>query len=342
MNESKNVKIIFLADTHLGFDYPIKPRVERRRRVNDFFDNFKRVLDYAKNSKADLVLHGGDFFFRAKIPQKIIDLSYSILLEFAVNDIPFVIVPGNHERSKMPISIFLNHPNLYIFDEAKTLSFKINDAILSVSGFPCERKEARDMFTDLIKKTKPLIDSDIKLLLVHQAFEESKVINYTFRHGKDVIKLNSIPKLFDAVLAGHIHRQQVIVKKIQDKRVPVIYPGSIERTSFQEKDETKGFFEIIYTLRPNGLWKMKELNFKELPTRPMVDIILDGRINRDNLKNYLIGEISKFNENSIVRIMVKNEELIPLLRSEFLKSIFPFSMNYELSGINYYKKSRNS
>ncbi|MFA8342502.1 MAG: exonuclease SbcCD subunit D [Rhodothermaceae bacterium] len=338
MDEIKKVKIVFLADSHLGFDYPVKPRIERRRRGNDFFDNFRKVLDYAVDTKADLVLHGGDFFFRAKVPQKIVDLSYSILLDFAPNNIPFVVVPGNHERSKMPVSIFLNHPNLFIFDVPKTFEFNINGARLSISGFPCERKDVKGKFSNLIKECKPIAESDIKLLLVHQTFEGSKVINYTFKHGKDIIPFQEVPEFFDAILSGHIHRQQVLVKNFTAKRVPVIYPGSIERTSFQERTEDKGFYEIIYTQRPNKLWKMKELNFIKLPTRPMVDIILDDSVNHENLEDVIRTETAKFPEDAIVRLKVNNENLIPYLTAEFLKQIFPATMNYELSGVKYYKK----
>ena len=337
MNENERVKIIFLADSHLGFDYPIKPRIKRRRRGDDFFNNFKTVLNYAVDNKADLVLHGGDFFFRAKLPSKIVDISYGILTEFAEHKIPFVIVPGNHERSKMPVSIFLENPYLHIFNEPKSFNFEIKGSKLSVSGFPCERKEIRDKFSDLIKSSNPDLTADIKLLLVHQTFEGSQVINYTFRYGKDIIRFDSVPETFDAILSGHIHRSQILVKRFQNKRVPVIYPGSIERTSFQERTEEKGFYEIIYTKRDNGEWKMKELNFKILPTRPMIDIELSRQMNEEELTKFLISEIDKIDENSIVRLKVKNENLIPLLKSEFLREIFPETMNYELSGVRIFK-----
>lgn len=341
MSETKKVKIIFLADSHLGFDYPIKPRIERRRRGDDFFNNFKRILNYAVEEKADLVLHGGDFFFRAKVPKKIVDLSYSILNDFAAHNIPFVVVPGNHERSKMPVSIFLNHPNLFVFDEPKTYSFDIKSAKVSISGFPCERKNIKDKFEDLVKQTSPLTESDIKLLLVHQTFEGSKVINYTFRYGKDVIAFESVPEFFDAILSGHIHRQQVLVKRFEKKRVPVIYPGSIERTSFQEREEAKGFYEIVYTERPEGQWKMKELNFKELPARPMVEIILDESVNPGDLEDFIFSKIQNFSEDSIVRLKIKNDALVPFLTADFLRPLFPPSMNYELGGINYFNKSES-
>ena len=37
------IRILFLADTHLGFDFPFRPRIQRRRRGPEFFANFKRA-----------------------------------------------------------------------------------------------------------------------------------------------------------------------------------------------------------------------------------------------------------------------------------------------------------
>ena len=95
-----------LRNLHLGFDFPLKPRIERRRRGPDFFDNFHRVLDYARKTRPDFLVHGGDLFFRAKIPQLIVDMVYQDLFEFAAEGIPTLIVPGNHERSILPVSLF--------------------------------------------------------------------------------------------------------------------------------------------------------------------------------------------------------------------------------------------
>ena len=114
------IKILFFSDTHLGFDYPIRPRTARERRGFSFFKNYETVLDYAVSEKIDLVIHGGDLFFRSKIPPLIVSKVYSTLLDFAKNNIPILLVPGNHERSAFPESIFLNHPNIHIFDEPKT------------------------------------------------------------------------------------------------------------------------------------------------------------------------------------------------------------------------------
>jgi len=38
------IRVLLLADTHLGFDLPSRPRVDRRRRGPDFFANTRRAL----------------------------------------------------------------------------------------------------------------------------------------------------------------------------------------------------------------------------------------------------------------------------------------------------------
>ncbi len=49
-----SVRALFLADTHLGLDLPVNPRVERRRRGHDFLANYLRALAPALEGKVDL------------------------------------------------------------------------------------------------------------------------------------------------------------------------------------------------------------------------------------------------------------------------------------------------
>ena len=111
----KQLKILFLSDTHLGEDYPIRPRSERIRRGEDLFQNFEYVLHEAKKRSVDFVVHGGDLFFRTKVHPVVVDRVYQILLDFAHSGIPIIIVPGNHESSRLPASLLLQHHNIYIF-----------------------------------------------------------------------------------------------------------------------------------------------------------------------------------------------------------------------------------
>jgi DNA repair exonuclease SbcCD nuclease subunit len=332
------LRIVFLADTHLGFDYPVKPRVERRRRGPDFFANFRQVLAYARQTRPDLVLHGGDLFFRARVPPKIVDLVYADLFDFAGGGIPIIIVPGNHERSMLPISLFLNHPNIYVFDRPKTLDFNFRNVKVNLAGFPCERKAARGKFSALLNSSGWYEqDAEIKLLCIHQTIEGAQVgpANYTFRSGKDVIQRQDLPGDAAAVLCGHIHRQQVLgdPADLRAESPPVIYPGSTERTSFAERDESKGFYEIEFT-EDKGSWVIRRLKFIELPARPMENLTLDGKVTPENLGDFIHSKITFMAPDSIVRLRCDpktDPEVISMVTSKFLREILPDSMNYQFS-----------
>ena len=323
------VKIIFLADTHLGFDFPLKPKKEKRRRGIDFFNNFDTVLDYAKKNKADLVIHGGDLFYRTLIPPPIIDMVYERIYNFAHTGIPIVIVPGNHESSKLPASLFLQHPNIHYFTKPQIFKLNLKGIAFDIAGFPCIRKDVKAKFPEIEKKIKPQLDAkSIKLLCMHQSIEGAKVgpSDYTFRFGNDVIPMNNIPVNYDLILSGHIHRTQILWA---DNRMPIIYPGSIERTSFAEKDEEKGFYEIEFNDKLEYTYKFIQLN-----SRPMIDIVLEKEnYSTQILKDEIVSSISTLTSDSIIRFKMPNKENLSLLNTKFLNELIPSTMNYQISGL---------
>jgi len=332
-------RIVFFADTHLGFDFPVKPRVERRRRGPDFFENFRRVLEYARQTRPDVVLHGGDVFFRARVPQLIVDMVYSDLFEFAGEGIPLLIVPGNHERSILPASLFLEHPNIYVFDQPKTFTFEVGGSRLAFSGFPCRRKDVRARFSTLLDDSGWSQQADsCQLLCLHQTVEGAQVgpSDYTFRRGEDVIALADLPGEAAAVLSGHIHREQVLASKSVGGKItpPVIYPGSIERTSFAERAERKGFYDICLGKGVHGNWQIEELDFHRLPARPMVDIMLGSSLEPGEVGDFIKMEASKIDSNSIVRLRCDPDIGLGVkgsVTSGLLRDILPDTMNYQFS-----------
>lgn len=338
MTERQNIRIRFFADTHLGFDYPIRPRISRRRRGYDFFDNFHRVLDGAAAARVDLLIHGGDLFFRSRVPPRIVDMSYEALIEFAHKGIPVVIVPGNHERSRLPTSLFLAHPNIFVFAAPMTYEFKVRGARICVSGFPFQKGNIRSHFPSVLNETGwDKTNGDIRLLCIHQAVEGAQVgpANFTFRNGQDVIRFDDFPDKFHAVLAGHIHRRQILQGKPNEAEGPVrvIYSGSTERTSFAEKDEPKGFFDLTFASTEEGGWRLDGLDFSQLPARPMIDLELQQDVSNKSLESWLLTQIAKIDENAIVRIRSAgpvNEAIRTKMTSGFLREIFPQSMNVQL------------
>ena len=156
----------------------------------DFFDNFDKILDYTKQSKADLLIHGGDLFYRTLVPEPIIDMVYERIFNLAQSGIPIVIVPGNHESSRLPTSLFIHHPNIYYFTKPQVFKFCLKGKDFDIAGFPCIRKDVKTKFSNIIKEIEPdLRDNSTKILCMHQSIEGSKVgpSNYTFRYGNDVM-----------------------------------------------------------------------------------------------------------------------------------------------------------
>jgi DNA repair protein SbcD/Mre11 len=324
----KPIRILILADTHIGIDSPAKPRIQKTRRGDDFMRNYKLALRPALEAEVDLVIHGGDLLYRSKVPATLFQLALEPLIEVAERGIPVILVPGNHERSKIKVSLFESHPNLQIFHEPQTFHQKIRGTRIALSGFPYQR-ELRQNFLEVLSRSawqdQP---ADFHLLCMHQAIEGAIVgpQNYTFRNAADVLRLSEVPQEFDVLISGHIHRAQVLRHDLKNRALPfpVIYPGSIERTSFAESKEDKGY--VILELDPSGKLQ-PQIYFNELPTRPMIlkDILLTGQ-SAKSLKsrlNALADSIPKNSQLTIRFTGVPDEDCIEIIRIGYLRSIFP-------------------
>lgn len=338
-----SVRILFLADTHLGFDFPLKPRIQRRRRGDDFFNNYRLALSAARSERVDLVIHGGDVFYRSKVPQDIVIRAFSPLVELADYGIPIFIVPGNHERSRIPESLFALHENITIFDKPATRHLRINEMKLVLSGFPYVRNNIRENFRAVLRRLSPnrvsQEDADIRILCMHQIVEGARigVQDYTFRTGGEVIRANDLPSGFDAILAGHIHRSQILKSDLQGRplNVRVYYPGSIERTSFAERNEEKGYF-IIELRKSAGLRKAALMHrFVQLPARPMVSFELNAEdLTGKNLRSVFRELLIRQDPDAVVRFRIigpLNDELKAVLSARELRQMAPPTMNVTLA-----------
>ncbi len=330
-------KVLLLADTHLGFDLPARPRVARRRRGPDFFANTRLALQPALRGEVDLVVHGGDLLYRSKVPAGLVAAALEPLLEVADTGVPVLLVPGNHERSALPFPLLASHADLHVFDRPRTVALDVSGARIAVSGFPCERDGIQCRFADLVRATGwHERDADIRLLCFHQTVEGAQVQNYTFRAGADVIRGRDIPGQFAAVLSGHIHRSQVLECDPSGRALaaPVFYPGSVERTSLAERHEPKGFFTMTVAPQQGKGGRVLDYEFHELPARPMCSVVIDpGGLDADELSRRVAEELSTLGRDAVVHIRIDGD-LKPgaetALRAEHIRSLHPSSMTVDL------------
>ena len=363
------LRLLFLADTHLGFDYPFHPRIDRRRRGEDFFANFDRSLEPALKGEVDAVVHGGDLFYRSKVPARLVEMVFDPLREVAEKGVDVFIVPGNHERSRIPFRILSLHPHIHIFDVPRTFVLERRGFRLGLAGFPYWRDNIRARFPQVCTETgweEKQDECDGMLLCVHHCFEGATVGpgNHTFRYNDDVIRVGDVPERFLGVLSGHIHRFQVLTKDLRggSLKTPILFPGSIERTSFAEKDEPKGYLKVEirnnegmnsigmnYKAETPVGWKNITMNLKGinkagrlslhwqfigLPARPMirVNIPVNG-LGRDSLRDFIHQTLRELDPESVVKIHVEGQvkvEALSVLRAESLRALSPRQMNVSL------------
>ncbi len=328
------LRVLLLADTHLGFDLPWKPRVKRRRRGPDFFANYERALAPALRGEADLVVHGGDVLFRSKVPPRLVQMAFEPLMRVADAGVPVVVVPGNHERSAIPYPLLASHPAVHILHSPRTVFLEAGGLRVAAAGFPFERHDVRGRFAELLEETGwRQRQADVRLLCLHQTVEGARVgpVGYTFRRGADVVRGRDLPAGFAAVLAGHIHRRQVLAADLAGRPLaaPVLYPGSIERTSAAERDEPKGYMTLRVVPGEDG-GQLESWTFHELPARPMVDLDLDpAGLRRPQLAARLKRLLARIDPDAVARVRlasVPEGDAGEALRAAAVRGLAPATM----------------
>jgi DNA repair exonuclease SbcCD nuclease subunit len=330
---SGDIRILLLGDSHLGFDLPVRPRSGRRRRGYDFLANYAAALEPALCGDVDLVVHAGDVFDRPSVVPSIAYQAYQPLKRVADAGVPVFIVPGNHERSRLPHPSLASHPGIHVFDRPRTVVAEVRGTTVALSGFPYERREVRTRFANLLEATGWRDHHAAhRLLCIHHCVEGATVgpANFTFATATDVIRVRDIPDAFTAVLCGHIHRHQVLMANRWSGCAPVLYPGSIERTSFAEMDEPKGFMVVrLGEVARDVRWERRHL-----PARPMVRRDFDaGTMSASRLGAAIRCAITEAARDAVLSIRIAGV-LTPEHRRAFsaarLRDVIPPTMNIEV------------
>ena len=106
----------------------------------------------------------------------------------------------------------------------------------------------------------------------------------------------------DYVALGHIHRAQ---NRNPEGHPPVVYSGSIERVTFKERDEDKGFYQV--DVDP-GAEPRTEVTFVRTEARPFVALQVDVRDAEAPTEQILDAIASADVTDAIVRVRYRVEE----------------------------------
>jgi DNA repair exonuclease SbcCD nuclease subunit len=328
------LRVLFVSDTHLGFDLPRRPRVERRRRGPDFFDCFERALQPAMRGEADVVVHGGDLLFRSRVPASLVGRALLPLLRVADAGVPVLLVPGNHERSSLPYPLLASHENLHVFRAPSTVVIERRGLRAAFAGFPYARG-VRRAFPELLAATgHRRVEADARVLCLHHCVEGATCgppPGHTFRDGDDVVRAADLPGDVAVVLCGHVHRHQVLRRDLGGRPLPapVVYAGSVERTSFAERDETKGF--VLAALNGGGPGgRLAALAFHPLPARPMLVYEVGDEAGADELERGLRAALEAAPPDVVLQVRTPLR-LASALSASRLRTLVPLGANVTLA-----------
>ncbi len=323
------MRVLFVSDTHLGFDLPARPRVDRRRRGPDFFACFERALEPARRGEADVVVHGGDLLYRSRVPGSLVARALQPLVRVADSGVPVLLVPGNHERSAIPRPLLAAHERLHVFHGPSTVVVERRGLRVAFAAFPYARG-VRHAFPSLLAATGyRQAQADARVLCLHQCVEGAVCgppPGFVFRDGDDVVRAGDLPDDLAVVLCGHVHRHQVLRHDLRGRPLPapVVYAGSVERTSFAERDETKGF--VVATVGPAG--RLVGCEFRPLPARPMRVLEVSDGADPSSLERRILAAIATAPEDVVLQVRVP-EALAgaEALRAAPLRALGPPSAN---------------
>lgn len=271
------MRLLHFSDTHLwAWNF-------QNWRDDDFYNNFKKVIDCALKIKPDFILHSWDLFHYSKPSNKALSIAMEGFLSLSKAWIKTLILAWNHstprwEMTVHPFDIFKKLDNFELIKSDKIENFEywnINFVCLShqndIENFTNQLKTA----PNFIKKEK------INIFSSHFWIKNTSYKNYTDEISWVDVDQENLLKLedFDYVWLWHYHKNFCFWKKKN-----LCYSWSTEKTSFSQKDY-KCWFNII-KFKEN--WEF-EKEFVQLETRKMTKLEINCEIFKNT--NELLEDI---------------------------------------------------
>ncbi len=270
------------------------------------------IADYVCKNNIALVLLCGDILHRGNPTPTTENILGQALRTMTESGARVVFLLGNHEVpgwGDHPAQIYrtLDVPGVIIADKPDIHRIKIGETTLQLATIPYSAFSSRpfgEILNDLIQELSP----DMPAILMMHIF-----INGVKLSGSDLDLLPNEPNIsaldiyklpFAYIALGHIHRHQAI-----STMPPAVYPGSIQRVSFAEVGEQKGFVDVELNIdegKSHIHWNFIPLDAMEFKS---LEIDLRGKSNQiDEIEKALKNASIK---NTILRITIIHERNDP-------------------------------
>lgn len=285
------MKIVHTGDIHLGYSAYGKLSLSgMNQRMMDVFDSFEHMVDFCINEKVDVLMISGDLFHSLKPSMSTLAFCMQQMSRLSDNGIHVLIVGGNHDTPK---SKLVSSPleTLKFFDNVTcavddTKSVSIGDADFVLVPYIFDKKR---LMEELSKAASLVREGRLSVLIIHMAYGKFKMMQYdeVCIEPDETIDMDA----FDYVAMGHYHTSWT------DENLA--YSGSLERLTFNEKDDEKGFWLITTPLMTLEKVKNDAREMVDLPDVDLIDTTSPTSDIVDSLKDVAI-------KDRIFRMRVKN------------------------------------
>lgn len=301
------VQFIHCSDLHLDKSFSTGRISSSIRRKEDLMFRFDEVVDFAITERVQLFFISGDIFDKVlptTEPFKFLTERLKLLKE---HNIRIFLIGGNHDvprsstEKPMAIDVFNSIDYATVFNNRKSFqqkNLKLDNTNIAIYG---------KSFDPLDDKSNPFLGlnlknmGDINLMLIHASYTNNpsmkkfpEKISYQSFRPVDVEKTN-----IDYVALGHYHNH--FFDTLSSGSI-IGNSGSLEKFTFREKDEDKGF--IFGDLTKENI----QLDFIPVSARKLKinEIKLDTNI--ANLSEHINDKLNLLiNPELILRIKLTGE-----------------------------------
>ncbi len=215
------MRFVHIADMH--FDSPFttlsdKGNLGEIRRMEQR-KIFKKVIDYIKENKIELLFISGDLYEHQYIRKSTIEYINNLFKE--INKTKIFISPGNHDPylKKSYYNDFSWNENVHIFN-SQIEKIELNN--LDIYGYGFDDFYCSESNLESLKIANP---EKTNILIIHGTLDGSTAEE---RQYNPMSKRMLIEKGFDYVALGHIHKTNFTPEE------RIIYPGSTISLGFDE------------------------------------------------------------------------------------------------------------
>ena len=259
------MKFLHTSDLHIGKSLHGYSLDEDIRRI------LERLLEYAKEDKADALIIAGDVFDRALPTVESLSIFSDFLTHLVDSEVHVFIIPGNHDNPERLTFVrrILARNKIYIAPtyDGELFCVKLSDVFGNINIYMApymnpgeiEKIFPENGYADIILKAN--INYEERNIFIGHQYFNAKGVNRVDNTTTDYAIDAKILERFDYAALGHLHREQ------QAKYNHVRYSGSPLKFSRNEKDYEKFaiFIEIReknnYSISPKPLIPLRDVKF---------------------------------------------------------------------------------